>query len=66
MTKLSVCNEWSHAHGHGRFLIDICGIIEWNARHLGGNRCRSTSTNSVFISLKKKKTNIKDTGNIQT
>ena len=46
------------------FVTEICDIMEWNARNSGRNRHRCTSSTSVLSSLKKKKTNNKDTGNI--
>ena len=44
MTKFSVCYEWSHAQGHYRFfMIEICRVIDLNARNSRQIR-RSTST----------------------
>ena len=60
MTKYSVCHEWNYAQSHNRYFVtEICRIIGWNARNTGRNLCRSFSTTSVFISLKKRKLTMK-------
>ena len=61
MTSFSVCVT----KGHKRLFLlpTFCRIIEWNARNSGRNLCRSTSTTSVLISLRKRKLTLK-TGKI--